>query len=59
MMEFSDDWTVPINVTAAQLVKLGDQLTQFLVGYRHYAETPSGGPDYGIRLQMTLLFPKL
>jgi hypothetical protein len=54
-----DEWTVPINVTAAQLVKLGDQLTQFLVGYRHYAETPSGGPDYGIRLQMTLLFPKL
>jgi hypothetical protein len=35
------------------------QMTQFLVGYRHYAETPSGGPDYGIRLQMTLLFPKL
>jgi hypothetical protein len=54
-----DEWTVPINVTAAQLVKLGDQLTQFLVGYRYYAETPSGGPDYGIKLQMTFLFPKL
>ena len=54
-----DEWTVPINLTVAQLVKLGDQMTQFLVGYRHYAETPSGGPDYGVRLQMTLLFPKL
>jgi hypothetical protein len=54
-----DEWTVPINVTAGQIVKLGDQLTQFTVGYRYYAETPSGGPDYGIKLQMTLLYPKL
>ena len=54
-----DEWTVPINVEVAQLVKLGEQMTQFKFGYRHYAETPSGGPDYGIRLQVTLLFPKL
>jgi hypothetical protein len=54
-----DEWTVPINVTAGQIVKLGDQLTQFTVGYRYYADTPSGGPDYGIKLQMTFLFPKL
>jgi hypothetical protein len=54
-----DEWTVPINVTAGQIVKLGDQLTQFTVGYRYYAETPSGGPDYGIKLQMTFLYPKL
>ena len=53
-----DEWTIPINATVSQLVKLGDQITQFQVGYRHYADTPSGGPDHGIRLQVTFLFPK-
>jgi hypothetical protein len=54
-----DEWTIPINAEVSQLVKLGGQVTSFKFGYRHYVETPSGGPDYGITLQMTLLYPKL
>ena len=54
-----DEWTVPINAEVSQLMKLGGQVTSFKLGYRHYVETPSGGPDYGITLQMTLLYPKL
>lgn len=27
-------------------------------GYRYYAETPTYGPDWGIRFQVSFLFPK-
>jgi hypothetical protein len=30
----------------------------FQLGARYYAETPEGGPDWGLRFVMTLLFPK-
>ena len=52
------EWTVPINVGVAQLVKLGGRPYQFQLGYRNYVDTPDGGPDWGIRFQFTMLFPK-
>jgi hypothetical protein len=51
-------WTVPINVMAAQLVKFGKLPVQFALGTRAYAEKPTGGPDWGLRFVVTLLFPK-
>ena len=51
-------WTVPFNLTVAQLVKLGEMPVQFQLGYRYYAEKPPGGPDWGLRFTVTLLFPK-
>ena len=51
-------WTVPINVTVSQLLKIGGQPIQFQVGGRYYADRPTGGPDWGIRFGVTLLFPK-
>jgi hypothetical protein len=51
-------WTVPINLTIAQLVKLGKLPVQFTLGGRYYAERPSGGPDWGLRFVITFLFPK-
>jgi hypothetical protein len=51
-------WTVPINLTLAQLLKLGPQPIQLQVGGRYYAERPQGGPDWGIRFTVTFLFPK-
>jgi hypothetical protein len=51
-------WTVPINLTVAQLVKLGKLPVQFTLGGRFYAERPSGGPDWGLRFVITFLFPK-
>jgi hypothetical protein len=51
-------WTVPINLTVSQLVRFGKQPVSFLFGLRGYAETPAGGPDWGLRFQVTLLFPK-
>lgn len=51
------EWTVPINVTVSQLVKVGKQPISFQVGYRNYVDAPTGGPDWGLRFQVTLLFP--
>ena len=33
-------------------------LVQFAIGGRNYAEKPVGGPDWGLRFVVTLLFPK-
>jgi len=52
------DWTVPLNFQIAQLLKVGGKPVQFQLGYRYYAEKPSGGPDWGLRFAVTFLFPK-
>jgi hypothetical protein len=54
----SDKWVVPINVVYAHLVHIGKQPVQFGIGARYYVEKPEGGPDWGIRFVVTLLFPK-
>lgn len=53
----SGQWIIPANLSVAQLVKLGPQLVQVGGGLRYYLESPSGGPDWGFRLSLTLLFP--
>jgi hypothetical protein len=50
-------WTVPINLAVAQILKLGKQPVQIQLGGRYYADGPSGAPDWGMRLTFTLLFP--
>ena len=54
----ASQWTVPINLSVSQLVKLGAQPVSFALGLRSYVERPEGGPDWGLRFTMTLLFPK-
>jgi len=51
-------WTVPINVSVSQLMKFGAQPVSFAFGARSYVERPEGGPDWGLRLTVTFLFPK-
>jgi hypothetical protein len=53
-----EQWTVPINLMVAQLVKIGKMPLQFQVGGRAYAERPEGGPDWGLRFAVVFLFPK-
>jgi hypothetical protein len=48
-------WTVPLNV---QLLKIGAQPISFALGYRKYVDRPQGGPDWGLRFTITLLFPR-
>jgi hypothetical protein len=50
-------WSVPLNLTVGQLFKVGGQPMQFTVGGRYYAEGPEGGPEWGVRAVLTLLFP--
>lgn len=54
----AEQWSVPLNLTIAQLLKIGGQPVQFTVGGRYYAEGPDGGPEWGMRFVLTFLFPK-
>jgi len=52
-------WSVPINITAAQMLKIGPQIIQVGGGARYWADSPEGGPKgWGARVQLVLLFPK-
>jgi hypothetical protein len=51
-------WTVPLIVTASQLLKLGPQIIAVQLGAKYFIEQPAGGPDWGLRFGITLLFPK-
>jgi hypothetical protein len=54
----NSQWTVPINVSVTQLLKIGGQPLTVQLGYRYYAEAPTNGPSWGLRFAVTLLFPK-
>ncbi|MGH8545074.1 MAG: transporter [Gammaproteobacteria bacterium] len=54
----NEQWTVPINPSVTQLVKIGKLPVSFQLGGRYYAEKPDGGPDWGLRFTATLVFPK-
>jgi hypothetical protein len=51
-------WTVPLNVFVQQLLKVGKQPISLQLGARYYAESPSGAPEWGLRFQVSFLFPK-
>jgi hypothetical protein len=51
-------WTVPVNLNMFTITKWGKQLLQLGSGLRYYVEAPENGPEWGIRLTVTLLFPK-
>lgn len=55
----SEQWAVPINVIASKVTNLGNQLVSVGGGLRYWAESTDGGPEgLGVRLAITLLFPK-
>lgn len=54
----SSQWTAPLNLTIAQILKVGGQPVSVTLGGRYYAEGPSGAPEWGARLVFTLLFPQ-
>lgn len=53
-----EQWTVPINLSVSQLLKIGGLPLSLQAGGRVYAERPDGGPDWGLRFAVTFLFPK-
>ena len=53
----NSQWTVPVNVSVSQLVRLGKLPVSLSVGAKYYAEGPSGAPEWGLRFVITPLFP--
>lgn len=54
---YNEQWTVPVNFVVSQLFKIGDQPVQAFIGARYYAEKPDQGPEWGLRMGLTFLFP--
>ena len=55
----AEQWSVPINLTATQLLKVGQQPLSIQAGARYWAESPANAAEgWGFRLTVTLLFPK-
>lgn len=54
----AEKWTVPITISAAQLLKIGGIPLQFKAGWRVYADRPDGGPNWGLTFNVTFMFPK-
>ena len=52
-------WTIPIHFVVRQLFDIGGQQVSVALGARYYADAPDGGPQWGVRLGVTLLFPKM
>jgi hypothetical protein len=53
-----DTWLIPINASVSQLVVIGKQPVSIGGGVKYWVASPTGGPDWGLRLSITLLFPK-
>lgn len=55
----NEEWSVPINLTVGQIIKIDKRPVQLTAGVRYWADSPQGGPqDWGARLVVTYLFPK-
>lgn len=62
-LEATYDWehdqeSVPMNLMATKVTKLGDQMVSYGGGIRAYLAGPDSAPDWGVRFVFTLLFPK-
>lgn len=51
-------WLVPIVLGVSHIYKVGKQPVQIGPALKYYLSSPTGGPEWGARLNVTLLFPK-
>jgi len=58
MADSGNQWTIPIGGGFGKLFKMGKQPVNASLQGFWYAEKPKGGPDWTIRAQFQLLFPK-
>jgi hypothetical protein len=55
----TENWSVPINVALAKLVRLGRLPVSLQAGVGYWAESPAGGPEeWRFRLQANIVLPK-
>ncbi len=55
-----DEWNLPVNVFATQVLPVFGQLVSVQAGVRYYFDTfqDSDGPEWGIRFGIILIFPR-
>jgi len=53
-----NQWTVPLVAFVGKVYDFGGQLTQIAFGVKYYAVRPVTAPQWGIQLNVTLLFPQ-
>jgi hypothetical protein len=51
-------WTVPLGAQISQIIPIAKVPVNFLLGAYYNVEKPDNGPDWSIRFQIALLFPK-
>jgi hypothetical protein len=51
-------WTVPLGAQISQIIPIGKIPVSFLLGAYYNIEKPDNGPDWSLRFQFSLLFPK-
>src|SRR5438874_5893322 len=51
-------WTVPVIFQISQILKIGKQPISIQIGGKYYADSPRYGPNWGARLNFTLLYPQ-
>jgi hypothetical protein len=55
----NNQWSVPLNLSVSKVTKIDSQLMSVGGGVRYWATSPDSGPQgWGLRLVVTLLFPK-
>jgi hypothetical protein len=55
----TEEWSMPVNFTITQLLKIGPQPVSLQAGARYWADSPDNGPeDWGFRFSITFLFPR-
>ena len=55
----AEQWTLPFNVLATKVTKVGSQLISVGGGLRYWVDGPESAPHgWGVRVVVTLLFPK-
>lgn len=55
----SREWSVPVNLTVNQLLKIGGHPLTLQAGPRYWLDSPKDGPQgWGFRFAVTLLFPR-
>jgi hypothetical protein len=51
-------WTAPLHLVVRQLFALFDSRVSVALGGRYYVDAPEDGPEWGVRLGVTFIFPR-
>jgi len=55
----NDQASIPVNLIASQVAKLGSQTVSYALGIRYWVDAPEAGPEgFGVRFAFTWLIPK-